>query len=115
MARAEETAVLQTYRTLPAERRREIAAVSSPQLRSRLVAIEREMALDRSPGAMAAVLTEGREMQAAHLAQIDRAFERVAAGQPTRLLLTMPPGTGSRGVPPGGRRCGTCGGARITG
>ncbi|MFC4512178.1 terminase large subunit domain-containing protein [Streptomyces ehimensis] len=91
MRRADEAAVLQTYRTLPAERRREIAAVSSPQLRTRLVAIEREMALDRSPGSMAAVLTEGREMQASHLAQIDAAFERVAAGQPTRLLLTMPP------------------------
>ncbi|MFF8270546.1 terminase large subunit domain-containing protein [Streptomyces sp. NPDC016562] len=49
------------------------------------------MAMDRSPGAMAAVLTEGQEMQAPHLGLIDAAFERVAAGVPPRLLLTMPP------------------------
>ncbi|MFH8405279.1 terminase large subunit domain-containing protein [Streptomyces sp. NPDC018019] len=91
MRRADEAAVLRLYRSLPASRRREIAAASTPQLRAQLLRIEREMALDRSPGAMAAVLTEGREMQAPHLAQIDAAFERVAAGQPTRLLLTMPP------------------------
>ncbi|MBD0741923.1 terminase large subunit domain-containing protein [Streptomyces sp. CBMA152] len=91
MRRADEAAVLQLYRELPASRRREIAAASSPGLRAQLHAIEREMALDRSPGAMAAVLTDGREMQAAHLAKIDAAFERVASGQPTRLLLTMPP------------------------
>ncbi|MFE2149091.1 terminase large subunit domain-containing protein [Streptomyces lavendulae] len=47
--------------------------------------------MDRSPGAMAAVLTDGKEMQAPHLGLIDAAFERVAAGVPTRLLLTMPP------------------------
>ncbi|WP_367132957.1 MULTISPECIES: terminase large subunit domain-containing protein [Streptomyces] len=87
----DEVAVLQAYRALPAQRRREIAAASSPQLRDRLAAIEREMAMDRSPGTMAAVLTDGREMQAAHLDLIDAAFERVAAGQPTRLMLTMPP------------------------
>ncbi|MGI5526781.1 terminase large subunit domain-containing protein [Streptomyces syringium] len=89
--RSEEAAVLRAYRSLPAQRRREIAAASSPQLRDRLAAVEREMAMDRSPGTMAAVLTEGREMQAAHLDMIDAAFERVAAGQPTRLMLTMPP------------------------
>ncbi len=47
--------------------------------------------MDRSPRAMAAVLTDGREMQAPHLGLIDAAFEQVAAGIPTRLLLTMPP------------------------
>ncbi|WP_229882179.1 terminase large subunit domain-containing protein [Streptomyces alanosinicus] len=47
--------------------------------------------MDRSPGAMAAVLTDGREMQAPHLGLIDAAFEQVAAGKPTRLMLTMPP------------------------
>ncbi|GAA0346515.1 terminase large subunit domain-containing protein [Streptomyces blastmyceticus] len=89
--RPDEAAVLQAYRALPAQRRREIAAVSSPQLRDRLAAIEREMAMDHSPGTMAAVLTEERETQAAHLDLIDAAFERVAAGQPTQLMLTMPP------------------------
>ncbi|MFJ4010335.1 terminase large subunit domain-containing protein [Streptomyces sp. NPDC090026] len=91
MGRADEAAVLRLYRSLPPQRRREIAAASTPQLRARLARIEREMAMDRSPGAMAAVLTDGREMQAPHLGLIDRAFERVAAGTPTRLLLTMPP------------------------
>lgn len=91
MARADEAAVLQLYRTLPAQRRREIAAASTPELRAQLVRIESELAMDRSPGAMAAVLTGGREMQAPHLGLIDTAFEQVAAGRPTRLLLTMPP------------------------
>ncbi|MEU7576779.1 terminase family protein [Streptomyces sp. NPDC041068] len=91
MGRADEAAVLDLYRTLPAQRRREIAAASSPELRTRLVRIERELAMDRSPGAMASVLTDGREMQAPHLGLIDAAFEQVAAGKPTRLLLTMPP------------------------
>ncbi|WP_369354640.1 terminase family protein [Streptomyces sp. cg2] len=91
MGRADEAAVLALYRTLPAQSRREIAAASSPELRARLVRIERELAMDRSPGAMAAVLTDGREMQAPHLGLIDAAFEQVAAGKPTRLLLTMPP------------------------
>ncbi|MEU5435424.1 terminase family protein [Streptomyces sp. NPDC020719] len=91
MRRADEAAALRLYRTLPAGKRREIAAASSPELRAHLVRIERELAMDRSPGAMASVLTDGREMQAPHLGLIDAAFERVATGQPTRLLLTMPP------------------------
>ncbi|GAA3838652.1 phage terminase large subunit [Streptomyces coacervatus] len=91
MARADEAAVLQLYRSLPVQRRREIAAASTPELRAQLVRIERELAMDRSPGAMASVLTDGREMQAPHLAKIDAAFEQVAAGKPTKLLLTMPP------------------------
>lgn len=71
MVRTDEEAVLRAYRTLSAQRRREVAAASSPELRARLVAVEREMALGRSPGAMAAVLTEGREMQTRHLDLID--------------------------------------------
>ncbi|MEU3741969.1 terminase family protein [Streptomyces sp. NPDC032198] len=91
MARPDEAAVLQIYRSLPAQRRREIAAASTPELRAQLLRIERELAMNRSPGAMASVLTDGREMQAPHLAKIDAAFEQVAAGKPTKLLLTMPP------------------------
>ncbi|EST26978.1 hypothetical protein M878_26145 [Streptomyces roseochromogenus subsp. oscitans DS 12.976] len=91
MGRPDEAAVLRLYRTLPAQRRREIAAASTPELRAQLIRVERELAMDRSPGAMAAVLTDGREMQAPHLGLIDAAFEQVAAGKPTRLLLTMPP------------------------
>ncbi|MFF0741545.1 terminase large subunit domain-containing protein [Streptomyces sp. NPDC004111] len=91
MPKADEAAVLALYRSLPAHQRREIAAASTPQLRAQLVRIERKLAMDRSPGSMASVLTDGREMQAPHLAKIDAAFERVAAGKPTKLLLTMPP------------------------
>ncbi|EDX20633.1 MULTISPECIES: large terminase subunit [Streptomyces] len=87
--RPDEAAVLQLYRTLPASRRREIATASTPQLRARLAHIERGLAMDRSPGATAAVLTE--QKQAPHLGLIDAVFERVTAGVPTKLLLTMPP------------------------
>ncbi|MEU8942885.1 hypothetical protein OG590_34330 [Streptomyces goshikiensis] len=59
--RPDEAAVLQLYRTLPASRRREIATASTPQLRARLAHIERGLAMDRSPGAMAAVLTEQKQ------------------------------------------------------
>ncbi|MFJ2738501.1 terminase large subunit domain-containing protein [Streptomyces sp. NPDC087440] len=91
MPKADEAAVLALYRSLPAHQRRETTAASTPQLRAQLVRVERELTMDRSPGAMASVLTEGREMQAPHLAKIDAAFERVAAGKPTKLPLTMPP------------------------
>ncbi|MFE6872573.1 terminase large subunit domain-containing protein [Kitasatospora sp. NPDC057692] len=79
------------YRTLPAARRIAIAEHASPKLRAQLAEVERDMALRRSPGSMAAVLTDGREMQAAHLDLIDDAFRRIAAGESVRLLLTMPP------------------------
>src|SRR3954451_19828460 len=45
----------------------------------------------RSPGALAAVLTGGREMQAPHLDLIDQAFIDMAAGRCDRVMLTMPP------------------------
>ncbi|MFI9157539.1 terminase large subunit domain-containing protein [Kitasatospora aureofaciens] len=80
-----------SYRSLPADRRRAIAETASPALRTELVAIERDMALRRSPGSMARLLTDGREMQAEHLDLIDQAFARIAAGESIRLLLTMPP------------------------
>ncbi|MFH8347430.1 hypothetical protein [Streptomyces sp. NPDC018045] len=83
MERADEAAVLQAYRSLPAPRRREVAAASTPQLKAQLVRIEREMALGRSPGAMAAVLTEGRVLQ------------------PRTWRRSTPPSSGWR---PGGRR-----------
>ncbi|MDH6126063.1 terminase family protein [Kitasatospora sp. GP82] len=79
------------YRTLPAQRRRAIAERASPALRDELAAVEGDIALKRSPGSMAALLTAGREMQAEHLALIDDAFARIAAGESIRLLLTMPP------------------------
>ncbi|MGW2861009.1 terminase large subunit domain-containing protein [Streptomyces sp. NPDC001205] len=47
--------------------------------------------MDRSPGALAAVLTGGREMQAPHLDLIDQAFIDMAEGRCDRVMLTMPP------------------------
>ncbi|WP_329474302.1 terminase large subunit domain-containing protein [Streptomyces sp. NBC_01723] len=49
------------------------------------------MAMDHSPGGLAAVLTEGREKQAPHLNLIDDAFRRIAAGEKLQVMLTMPP------------------------
>lgn len=82
---------LAEYRTLPAEQRRRVAERATPETRRKLARIERDMALDLSPGAMAAVLTEGREKQAPHLALIDGAFRRIAAGERLQVMLTMPP------------------------
>lgn len=48
------------------------------------------MALDRSPGAMSSVLTGGREMQAPHLDIIDRIYQRIAAGDRLKVMVTMP-------------------------
>ncbi|WP_329428049.1 hypothetical protein [Streptomyces sp. NBC_01268] len=44
-----------------AERRR-VARRASPELRTALAEVEYAIALERSPGAMAAILTDGREM-----------------------------------------------------
>lgn len=49
------------------------------------------MAMDRSPGGMAAALTGGAEMQAPHLDLIDNAFMRIAAGERMNIMITMPP------------------------
>jgi hypothetical protein len=73
------------------EERLSLARQASPELRAALAAVERQMAMDRSPGAMAAVLTDGREKQAPHLALIDDAFARIAAGERLQVMLTMPP------------------------
>jgi hypothetical protein len=79
------------YRSLPATERRRVAQEATPELRAKLVAIERQMAMDRSPGALAAVLTERREKQAPHLDMIDSAFRRIAAGEKLQVMLTCPP------------------------
>lgn len=86
-----EDALLDHYRTLPIVERRRIARRASPELRLRLSWVERQMAMDRSPGALAAVLTEGREKQAPHLDLIDGVFQRIAAGERMQVMLTMPP------------------------
>jgi len=86
-----EDALLAHYRTLPASERRHIAAQACPELRLRLAWVERQMAMDRSPGALAAVLTEGREKQARHLDMIDDVFMRIAAGERMQVMITCPP------------------------
>ncbi|MFI8792553.1 terminase large subunit domain-containing protein [Streptomyces sp. NPDC055105] len=89
-----ERAALDEYRRLPVAERRRIARRATPDLRLRLAHVERSMALDRSPGALASVLTGGREMQAPHLDIIDRIYQRIAAGERLRVMVTMPPRAG---------------------
>lgn len=91
-ADAEElAAVVDQYRHLNRAQRRRIARTASPELRTVLAEVERDMALKRSPGSMALILTDGREMQAAHLALIDDLFKRIARGEQVKALITMPP------------------------
>jgi hypothetical protein len=87
----DETALLAAYRQLGIVERRRVVRRAPPEIRTKLAKVEREMALDRSPGAMAAVITEGREKQAPHLDLIDRAFARIAAGERLQVMITMPP------------------------
>lgn len=49
---------------------------------------------DASPGALAAWLTDGREMQARHLDLIDQAFIDIANGETDRVAIFMPPRRG---------------------
>ncbi|MFI0822337.1 terminase large subunit domain-containing protein [Streptomyces sp. NPDC021098] len=86
-----EDTLLAHYRTLPVVERRRIARRASPEIRLRLAWVERQMAMDRSPGALAAVLTEGREKQAPHLDMIDGVFQRIAAGERMQVMITCPP------------------------
>lgn len=86
-----EAQLLAHYRTQPATARRAMAKQASPQLRAHLAGVERGIAMDASPGALAAVLTERREMQARHLHLIDRAWIDMAEGRADRVMITMPP------------------------
>lgn len=86
--------VLARYRSLPAPERQNIIRHASDDLRAQLATLEAEMAMDRSPGALAAVLTHGKEMQARHLDIIDRIYQRIAAGERIRAMVTMPPRAG---------------------
>ncbi|MBD3550878.1 terminase large subunit domain-containing protein [Streptomyces sp. SP18CM02] len=79
------------YQTLPVEQRAEIVRLADKETRAVLAWAEQQMAIERSPGAMAAALTGGREWQARHLDLIDKAFVRIAAGERMRVLLNMPP------------------------
>jgi hypothetical protein len=83
--------VLVQYRKLTRTKRRQISRAADRKTRAVLAQVERGMALERSPGSMAAVLTDGRELQAAHLALIDQVFRDIARGIPRKVLITMPP------------------------
>jgi hypothetical protein len=79
------------YRRLNRAQRRRIALYASPELRTVLAGVERDMALKRSPGSMSAILTDGKEKQARHLDLIDQVFRDIARGRPRKVLITMPP------------------------
>ncbi|MFJ9420696.1 terminase large subunit domain-containing protein [Streptomyces sp. NPDC101249] len=79
------------YRLLSRGQRRSIAFRASAELRAVLAQVESEMALERSPGSMSAILTDGREKQARHLDLIDRVFRDIARGHARKVLITMPP------------------------
>ncbi|MFJ1993088.1 terminase large subunit domain-containing protein [Streptomyces asiaticus] len=83
--------ILAQYQRLNTAQRRRVAHAASPDLRDALAAVERDMALKRSPGAMAAVLTDQREKQARHLDLIDQVFRDIARGHSRKVLITMPP------------------------
>lgn len=61
-----ELELLGLYRSQPASIRRTMAAKASPRLRGLLARIERDIAMNASSGALAAVLTDRREMQPRH-------------------------------------------------
>jgi hypothetical protein len=86
-----EQQLIATYRAQPPDVRRAMAAQASPSLRVLLAHVERDIAMDASPGALAAVLTDRREMQAGHLNLIDSAWIDMAEGRADRVMLTMPP------------------------
>ncbi|MEU5660087.1 terminase family protein [Streptomyces sp. NPDC047737] len=88
---AELLELVATYRQLNRAQRRRIAIRATPDIRTVLAGVERDMALKRSPGSMSAILTDGKEMQAKHLDLIDQVFRDIARGIPRKVLITMPP------------------------
>src|ERR1044072_2751435 len=94
LATAVTDGILARYRALPADERRSIIRAASDDLRAQLATLEVEMAMDRSPAALAAVLTHGKEMQPRHSDITDRIYQRVAAGNRIRAMVTMPPRAG---------------------
>ncbi|MER5182578.1 terminase family protein [Streptomyces sp. NPDC002896] len=85
-----EAKLLAAYRSKPPAVRRAMAAKASPELRVQLARIKRSIATEASPGALAAVLTERREMQARQLHLIDQAWIDMAEGRADRVVITMP-------------------------
>ncbi|MFD4397215.1 terminase large subunit domain-containing protein [Kitasatospora sp. NPDC058478] len=88
---AELAELVTVYKTLPARQRAVIAEQARPELRTRLAQAEQALMMDRSPGAMAHVLTDGVELQAPHLDLIDHLYRRIDAGERIRAMVEMPP------------------------
>ncbi|MQY11434.1 hypothetical protein SRB5_15520 [Streptomyces sp. RB5] len=86
-----EQQLIAAYQAQPPAIRRTMATRASLRLRGFLATVERKIAMDASPGALAAVLTDRREMQARHLHLIDQAWLDMAEGRADRVMLTMPP------------------------
>lgn len=68
---------------------REIEAIFAAELEDRRR--HTRPALPGTPGALAALLTDGREEQAAHLDVIDDVYRRIDAGEADRIILMLPP------------------------
>lgn len=79
------------YRKLNRAQRRRIANAATAETRRILADLERTIALERSPGSMSAILTDGKEKQARHLDLIDKVFRDIARGHSRKVLITMPP------------------------
>jgi hypothetical protein len=79
------------YRRFNRQQRRLIARQASPEVRRVLAQVERDLAIERSPGSMSAILTDHKERQAPHLDLIDKVFRDIARGHPRKVLITMPP------------------------
>ncbi|MEU9576259.1 terminase, large subunit [Streptomyces chilikensis] len=69
----------------------EVCRKAPERERDHLALLARHRRLARSPRALSAGLTEGRELQARHLDLIDQAVADLEAQRADRLLLTMPP------------------------
>ncbi|GAA1353700.1 terminase large subunit domain-containing protein [Streptomyces beijiangensis] len=83
--------LLAVYRGQPAGVRRALAGRATPRMRALLAEVERSIAMDASPGALAAIVTDRREMQARHLNMVDQAWIDMAEGRAERVMLSMPP------------------------
>lgn len=79
------------YRAMAAQQRIAVARAAAAELRPHLALLERRMYAERSPAALAAAVTGGKELQAKHLDLIDGAFQRINAGEADRVGLYMPP------------------------
>ncbi|MCX5206862.1 hypothetical protein OG897_36365 [Streptomyces sp. NBC_00237] len=79
------------YRSLEGGQRRTLAARATPQPWALLLGAEKHLAMDRSPGTLAAVVTNLKAWQAPHLDLVDQAWIGMAEGHLDRVMLTMPP------------------------